>query len=380
MSLRILADANMPGLEMFEALGRVETRPGRSMTRADLARADVLLVRSVTRVDRELLRDTPVRFVGSATIGHDHVDRTWLAEQGIAFAHAPGCNARAVAEYDLQVVFDWLVDTGRPPEAVRVGVVGCGHTGGLAGDWFRAAGMTVLACDPPRERAGEPLPGTPVTLDQALEADIVSLHVPLIDTGPEPTRHLLDAPRLARMDRGQLLINTCRGAVVDNAALRQSIRGDGPEAVLDVWEGEPGIDAALFHSCRFGTPHIAGYSREGKLRGTAALYVQLNEWLGRSDPYGPVEPPREQLARSVASVEDVLALLRERYDLRRDHRMLARALESSDPASAFDALRRDYPLRHECAGLAVTQVAPPWRALMDRLGVGEHATGSSATC
>lgn len=370
MSPRILADENMPGLEPFAWHGELETAPGRAMTRASLRDTDVLLVRSVTRVDADLLAGTGVRFVGSATIGTDHVDQDWLTEQGLAFAHAPGCNAMAVAEYDLQAVLDWLVECGREPTEVTVAVIGCGHTGSRAAELFRAAGMTVRACDPPRERAGETLPGLPVTLDQALEADVITLHVPLTQEGPDTTFHMLDESRLRRMGPEQLLLNTSRGPVIDNAALAQRPYGEGPAMVLDVWENEPAIDPALFRRCRLGTPHVAGYSREGKLRGTARLYQAFCEWQGLPVEQASVVPPEATIRQSVENVEDMLALLRGRYDLRRDHNALHAALEEPDPAAAFDALRKNYPVRHECAGLQVQgRVTESWRSLLNVLGV-----------
>lgn len=370
MSLRILADENMPGLEVFARHGDLVTAPGRAMTRDHVLDADVLLVRSVTRVDRDLLAGTRVGFVGSATIGTDHVDRDWLARQGIAFAHAPGCNAMAVAEYDLQAVLAWLVEQGRDPVGVRVAVVGCGNTGGRAAALFRAAGLAVLCCDPPLWRAGGESPGAVVTLDAALEADIVTLHVPLLESGPDGTRSLLDAERLARLGPDQLVINTSRGPVVDNRALRERLEQGGPATVLDVWEGEPEIDAALFHACRVGTPHVAGYSREGKLRGTAMLYDAFCQWQDRARSLVPVTAPADTLDQSVRNLADVLALLRRRYDLRRDHRALAESLASTSPGEAFDRLRREYPIRHECAGLAVTgTVDAGWRTLLSELGV-----------
>ena len=367
MSLRIRADENMPGLEPFARHGELETAPGRAITRAGLDGTDVLLVRSVTRVDADLLAGTGVRFVGSATIGTDHVDRDWLAEQGIAFAHAPGCNAMAVAEYDLQAVLDWLRENGREPADVTVAVIGCGHTGSRAAELFRAAGMALWICDPPRQRARESLPGVRVTLDQALEADVITFHVPLSRQGPDTTFHMLDETRLQHLHAGQLLLNTSRGAVIDNAALARRLDTGGPATVLDVWENEPRVDPALFRRCRLGTPHVAGYSREGKLRGTARLYQAFCEWQGLSDDQDPVRSPEADIRQSVETVEDVLALLRSRYDLLGDHQALRAALNQP---TAFDELRKHYPVRHECAGLRVRgRVKQAWRPLLSALGV-----------
>ncbi len=370
MSLRILADENMPGLEPFAQEGDLETAPGRAITRARLRHTTVLLVRSVTRVDADLLAGTGVGFVGSATIGTDHVDKDWLETQGVAFAHAPGCNAMAVAEYDLQAVLDWLVESGREPADTTVAVIGCGHVGKRAAELFCAAGMPVWACDPPLERAREALPGIPVTLDQALEADVITLHVPLTRVGTDATFHMLNKDRLECLGSDQLLLNTSRGAVIDNIALVERLSVDGPATVLDVWENEPAIDPALFRRCRLGSPHVAGYSREGKLRGTAQLYQAFCNWLGWSVDQAYVRPPDASTRQSVENMADLLTLLRSRYDLRRDHAGLRAALEEPDPPVAFDALRRNYPVRHECAGLQVEgRVTGSWRPLLTALGV-----------
>lgn len=372
MSLRILADENIPGLEAFANHGQLETVPGRAITRASLGAADVLLVRSVTRVDADLLAGTGVRFVGSATIGTDHVDQDGLASRGIAFAHAPGSNALAVAEYDLQAVLHWLLDSGRQPADTTVAVIGCGHVGARAAELMRLAGMSVWACDPPRERAGEGLPGVPVTLDQALAADVVTLHVPLSREDPDATLYLLDKPRLQRLGSEQLLLNTSRGPVVDNKALVERLGASGPATVLDVWENEPAIDPDLFRHCRLGTPHVAGHSREGKLRGTAQLYQSFCDWLGHPVDQAGVMPPRARVEQSVENMADLLTLLRSRYDLRQDHAALRAALDAPDPAAAFDGLRRDYRVRHECGGLQVAgRVTPAWRPLLTALGAGQ---------
>lgn len=370
MTLTIVADDNMPGLEAFEALGRVQRVNGRGLDAGKLVDADILLVRSVTRVDGALLDGTPVRFVGSATIGTDHVDRDWLRSKGIEFRHAPGCNAMAVAEYVLQACLRWCLARRREPAGLSLGLIGSGNVGGRVARLGEALGMRVLACDPPRVEAGLAMPGAPVSLDQALAADIVSLHVPLSLEGPHATRHLLDESRLREFSKGQLLVNTCRGAVIDNQALQARLADDGPAVVLDVWEGEPRIRADLFRRVMAGTPHIAGHSREGKLRGTAMLYRDCRRWLGLEPTAPDIRAPVASFPGGVASTTDLLELLVSRYNMLRDHRALAASLEETDPGAAFDRLRREYPVRHECAGLRVEgPVGEDWRSVLSCLGV-----------
>lgn len=367
--MRIIADENMPGLAPFERLGTVARVDGRTLTRQQLDGAEVLLVRSVTRVDRELLEGSAVRFVGSATIGTDHVDRAALKELGIAFAHAPGCNARAVAEYVLQALLLACREQGRTLRDSRVGIVGLGNVGGRLAGWLTDLGVEVLACDPPLQRAGAATPVPLTTLERVLEADLISLHVPLSDAGDDATRHLLDADRLARLGPARTLISTCRGAVVDNRALRDLLEsGRGPLTLLDVWEGEPRPDPALLDRVWRGSPHVAGYSVEGKWLGTAMLYQAWCRWRGEPEPTPVPESGGGELAVPVVDEADLLALLRHAYRLEEDDERLRAALREADPGSAFDALRKHYPPRHELHYWRHRgAVAAPFEALVRRI-------------
>lgn len=343
--MHIVADENMPALDDFERLGPVTRVDGRGLTRAQLRDADILLVRSVTAVTKNLLTGTPVRFVGSATIGTDHVDLAALDRLGIAFAHAPGCNARAVAEYVLQALLMASQHHKRPLRGSSVGVIGLGNVGGRVARWLRALGVEVLGCDPPLARTGAV---DTVLLDTALAADFITLHVPLISQGQDTTRHMLDEHRLNALNGHQTLINTCRGAVIDNAALhRRLARGDGPVTFLDVWEDEPRLDPALLDRVFIGSPHVAGYSVEGKRLGTAMLYQAWCQWLGEPEPWSPTRAARRPVALDVEDESQLLALLRHGYRLPEDDQRLRRSLRESDPADAFDQLRKQYPPRHE---------------------------------
>lgn len=371
ISVKIVADENMPGLAPLEAIAELVRLPGRSMTAAQLRDADVLLVRSVTRVDEALLADTPVRFVGSATIGTDHVDQQALAAAGVRFAHAPGCNAMAVAEYVLQAALHWAQQGGRRLADCRVAVVGVGNVGTRVTALAGALGCHVLPCDPPRARAGEHLVWPWVDIAEVLRADVITLHVPLVNAGDDVTRHLFSEAALSALRADQLLVNTCRGAVIDNRALQRRLASpDAPAVVLDVWEQEPQVPASLFSQVLLGTPHIAGYSVEGKLRGTAQVVAALFDWLGNTGVPQPVVPPGLAWPGAVKDEAGLLDLLRSRYDLRQDHARLAAVLGGSEPATGFDQLRRDYPARHEMAGVSVSgAVAPAFEAVLSLLGV-----------
>lgn len=359
--MRILADENIPLVEaFFGAFGEIRRQPGRAFSADALAEADVLLVRSVTRVNADLLAGSPVRFVGTCTIGTDHLDQDYLAAADIAWASAPGCNARGVVDYVLGSLLALAEVAGCRLDERCYGVVGAGQVGSRLVEVLRGLGCRVLVCDPPRQgREG----GDFVSLDEVLEhCDAISLHTPLSADGRWPTRHLLDAERLARLRPGAWLINASRGAVVDNAALHALLmRRPDVEAVLDVWEGEPLVDVALAERCRIATPHIAGYSLEGKARGTAQIYRAFCAHLGLQpelelDSLLP-EAWLPQLTLHADADPDwaVAALCRAVYDPRRDDADFRRSLRGGEPErrAEFDRLRKAYPPRREIPGLKV---------------------------
>ncbi|HLG43654.1 MAG TPA: 4-phosphoerythronate dehydrogenase, partial [Nitrospirales bacterium] len=287
--MKIVADANIPLVEeAFGQLGQVTLLPGREIGPEQVRDADVLIVRSVTSVGPALLEGSRVRFVGSATIGLDHVDEVFLNRRGIAFAYAPGSNANSVAEYVIAA----LLALGRERyEGRTLGLIGVGRIGTLVQEKALALGMTVLANDPPLERAGR---AGLVSLDALLRgSDLVSCHVPLTREGPDATFHLLDEARLSLLQSHAVVINTARGPVVDNAALLRALRGGRiGGAVLDVWEHEPEPDPELIEAVTLGTPHIAGYSFDGKVNGTRMLYDAVCAFL---------EPARERSFPTVPS-------------------------------------------------------------------------------
>ena len=359
--MHILADENIPLVdEFFAGFGEIRRMPGRSINRAALENVNVLLVRSVTRVDRELLEGSAVRFVGTCTIGTDHLDLDYFEQAGIEWASAPGCNARGVVDYVLGSLLALSEVRGEALARRRFGVVGAGEVGGRLLEVLRGLGWDVRVCDPPRQVREA---GDFVSLDEILaECDVVSLHTPLTLGGDWPTFHLFDQARLSRLRPGTWLINASRGAVVDNAALRDLLlQRPDLEAVLDVWEGEPQVDVALAGLCRIATPHIAGYSLDGKLRGTAQIYAALCAARG-------VEPAIElaqlmpgpaltelAFASSAEPAEMQATLCRAVYDPRRDDADFRRSLLGNEAQrrAGFDLLRKQYPPRREIDGLKV---------------------------
>ena len=357
----IVADENIPLLDaFFQGFGEIRRVPGRGIERTMVEQADVLLVRSVSQINRALLEGSKVRFVGTCTIGTDHLDLDYFAEAGIRWASAPGCNARGVVDYVLGSLMTLAEIEGAQLEQRTFGVVGAGQVGGRLIEVLKGLGWTVKVCDPPRQAAEG---GDYMSLEQIIEqCDVISLHTPLTRDGEQPTWHLFDEARLNQLKPGTWLINAARGPVIDNAALREVLlEREDLQAVLDVWEQEPTVDVDLADLCVIATPHIAGYSLDGRQRGTAQIYQALCAFLER-----PVEVslgdllPRPWLGGITldAATDPAWALAvlcRSVYDPRGDDANFRRSLVGtvSEQRSAFDALRKHYPPRREIDSLKV---------------------------
>jgi len=374
----IVADENIPLLDAFFAgFGDIRRVPGRSIDRTTVEQADVLLVRSVTNVNRALLEGSKVRFVGTCTIGTDHLDLDYFNEAGICWSSAPGCNARGVVDYVLGSLMTLAEIEGVDLSQRTYGVVGAGEVGGRLIKVLKGLGWNVKVCDPPRQAAEG---GDYVSLEQIIEqCDVISLHTPLTRSGDSATWHLFDQQRLQQLKQGAWLINAARGPVVDNVALREVLlEREDLQAVLDVWEKEPEVDPALAELCVLATPHIAGYSLDGKQRGTAQIYqaycafsgqpaaIQLSDllpatWLSEVSLHGDSDP-----AWALAM------LCRGVYDPRRDDADFRRSLVGNvaEQRAAFDVLRKQYPVRREIEGLKVRIEgdAPVLRQMVEALG------------
>ncbi|PNG41311.1 erythronate-4-phosphate dehydrogenase [Pseudomonas asplenii] len=357
----IVADENIPLLDAFFAgFGEIRRVPGRSIDRATVEQADVLLVRSVTNVNRALLEGSKVRFVGTCTIGTDHLDLEYFNEAGITWSSAPGCNARGVVDYVLGSLMTLAEIEGVDLTQRTYGVVGAGEVGGRLIKVLKGLGWNVKVCDPPRQSAEG---GDYVSLEQIIEqCDVISLHTPLTRSGDGATWHLFDQQRLQQLKPGAWLINAARGPVVDNAALRKVLlEREDLQAVLDVWEAEPEVDVALAELCVLATPHIAGYSLDGKQRGTAQIYQAYCEFIGQPSSIQLSDLlPAPWLSQVTLHGDSdpawALAMLcRGVYDPRRDDADFRRSLVGNveEQRAAFDVLRKQYPVRREIEGLKV---------------------------
>lgn len=341
--------------ETFAELGDVRVLPTEEITSAALRDADAVIVRSETRIGPELLEGTRVRFVGTATIGTDHIDIGYLRRRGIGFASAPGSNANSVAEYVAAGLLAIVTRDGLSLAGKTIGIVGVGNVGSRVERVARALGMRPLLNDPPRAR----LSGDPsfLPLSDLMGCDVISLHVPLTRSGPDPTYHLFDASRFAALRKGTLFVNTSRGAVADGPALRDAIRsGRVGRTLLDVWEDEPAIDPELLELSTIGTPHIAGYSLDGKINAARMIFEAIRSYFGSSASWPdvvalPDDGPRRVVLDSAEGVSDavLMRLLSQRCDLLRDDRELKAMLRlpRSEHAGHFRRLRAEYPLRRE---------------------------------
>ncbi|WP_051207421.1 4-phosphoerythronate dehydrogenase [Saccharospirillum impatiens] len=372
--LRIVADENMPHVEpWFSGLATSLTRlPGRSLSRSDLMNADVLLVRSVTRVDAQLLEGTPVRFVGSATIGTDHIDLAWLEQHGIAFHHAPGCNAQSVVDWVLSVFARLHLDLELPWWQQTIGVLGAGNVGGKLVERLQALGVRTLVCDPPK--AAQSGQGGYVDLPTLLQAsDIVCMHAPLTRGGKYATEGMIGSEQLGWLKPGAWLINAGRGPVIQEAPLQEALDARSINAVLDVWPDEPRVGETLLNAVYQASPHVAGYSQEGKWAGTRMLAEAVHQWSEKPLPNGPDLPegPRLDAFFFDTDTPEYLGseLIQALHDPARDTVAMRYALDSGTvPPDTFDSLRKHYPKRRELAAAHVINVPEGARAWLSKLG------------
>jgi len=359
--LKIVADENMPALDTMFSGFSLKRVAGRTLCAQDIQDADVLLVRSVTEVNEALLSSAKhLKMIGTATIGMDHLDQRYLHDIGIPFFNAPGCNAEAVVDYVLSVIHS-LLPKARPLEGVTVGIIGAGNVGGRLYQRLLSADINTLIYDPLREAVEGP--DAFADLDTVLsKSDVICLHTPLTTAGDFPTYHMIGEPELLRIKSGALVINAGRGPVIDNQALSEvlDVRKDLTVA-LDVWEHEPVVDIELAAKVALGSPHIAGYSLDGKLRGTYMLRERLTEVLEIDAPkplieFLPAAPISSITVSDSAQLLDIMAVV---YQAFNDDRRFRDSLRQPNQAVCFDQLRKQYPIRREFSTLTVNGIVDP---------------------
>lgn len=370
--MRIIVDNKIPYIYgVLEPFFEVVYLPGNLTTREVVKDADALVTRTRTLCSKEALEGSRVKFIATATIGFDHIDTDFCRAAGIEWVNAPGCNAESVNQYISSVLFSWSIRKRAVLQGKTIGIVGVGQVGSRVARTCDILGMNVLLNDPPRARAEGP--SGFVSLESIQEqADIITFHVPLNMEGVDCTYHMVSEDFLRNLKKQPLVINTCRGEVFASGAARRAIeQGDVSGMVLDCWEYEPDIDLGLLALADFGTPHIAGYSRDGKANGTRAsvraisrfFSLGIDEW----EPSG-VEPPEQPIIEvdgQNRSAESVLAeVIRSTYEIESDDAALR------DNPQLFEQLRGDYPVRREfgCYSVRAMNVAPETLEKLEKLG------------
>lgn len=349
--LTIVADHKIPFLEgALEPFARVKYLPGKDITTKHLEQADALITRTRTRCDEKLLKGTPVRFIASATIGYDHIDTQYCEAHDIRWTNAPGCNSGSVAQYISSALAIISVKHTKPLHELSLGIIGAGNVGSKVVRLADLLGMRLLVSDPPRQQNEGPEGFS--DLDTLLkESDIVTLHVPLEQTRSNNTFHLANAGFFRKMKKGAWFINTSRGEVTHTQALLEALKSKHlAGAVLDVWENEPQINLELLQHCAIATPHIAGYSADGKANGTAMSVQAISNFFGLGiDLWWPENIPTPPFANT-----NFNCLGKKRQDIFRELSLLtynilqdSQLLKSSP--QTFEQQREEYPLRREPA-------------------------------
>ncbi len=351
--LNITIDENIPFAEkIFSRIGHLNIKNSVEISNHIPDDTDILVVRSKTEVNQTLLKNSRVKFVGTATAGIDHIDTDYLKKNEIGFSNAAGSNANSVVEYIFAVLFHFCSNYNKNIGQLSIGIVGTGNIGGVLADRAERLGMKVLRNDPPLEEKG--VEKEFHKLDDLMDADIITLHTPLTKKGKYPTHHLFDKKRLDKLNKKTLLINSARGAVVDNNYLLQMLEGKKIwGAVLDVWENEPDINSQLLNNVYLGTPHIAGYSFDGKVNGSVMIFnnicdhFNIDSKLNVKDIIPKVENNIIETDPSETPEAAINNIIKKVYDIDKDFERLKQINTTGQKAAFFNRLRKEYPVRRE---------------------------------
>jgi erythronate-4-phosphate dehydrogenase len=371
--VKIVADRNIPFVEAcFGTLGEIELLNGRDMTAAGIRQADALLVRSVTQVNEALLKGSRIQFVATATIGFEHIDRDYLAANRIGFSSAPGSNANSVAEYIVAALLEIGHRTGIQLAGSSIGIVGVGNVGSRVAAKCEGMGMRVVRNDPPLARATRDPKYRP--MDEVFDCDFVTLHTPLTRDGQDKTHHLADEAFFEALRPNTTFLNTARGAVVDSEALKKAMASGRLGAVcLDVWENEPHIDPGLLTAVDLASPHIAGYSFDGKVAGLIMIYEALCQHFDlpvehcAADFLPEPDVPVIELGNQGTPEKNLREVVQAIYAILDDDADTRKILTTPEPqrGAFFDALRKNYRIRREFQNTTIR--IPPARSGLEAL-------------
>lgn len=360
----IVADQHIPFIsDIFSGLGDLRLIPGQEIDAESIAKADALVVRSITRIDEDLLKDSHVSFVGSATAGVDHVDFNFLGRRGIGFGNAPGANAESVVEYVLACLAELSRREDTPFEKRSIGIIGAGNVGGLLATRCKMLGMKVLVNDPPLEQRDPGSAGFVELKTLLRNSDIVSVHTPLTRSAPFPTHGLLGEDELRSLKKGTWLIHSARGGVCDESALIRA-RQDGQLGglALDVWENEPLPSEDHIQLADIATGHIAGYSVDAKVRGVQMIREQIARHFNVEESASPSTNNLFNERLSTCQANTLAGRILEMYPINEDDaRFRFSVMESQNKAEAFHLYRAQYPTRRAFSAFpAVSDTPTSW--------------------
>ena len=347
--MKIVIDDKIPYIRgAFEPYAKVVYLPGNKITFDDVRDADALVTRTRTRCNQELLEGSKVKFIATATIGYDHIDAEYCRETNVKWANAPGCNAESVNQYIASALFSWSLRKRIDPAGLTIGIIGVGNVGSRVAKTCSLIGMKVLLNDPPRERLEGVQNFVPLETIKE-EADIISLHVPLNMEGEDATYQMINEEFLQNLNKKSILINSCRGEVNCTEDIINALEaGDISGYIADCWEGEPNLNLELLNHADYGTPHIAGYSKDGKANGTKMSVQAISKFFGLGiDNWKPanVELPGNTVIEIDGKERREYSILAEAvlstYDIETDDENLR------DSPQLFEKLRGDYPVRRE---------------------------------
>jgi erythronate-4-phosphate dehydrogenase len=347
--MKIVIDDKIPYIRgAFEPFSEVIYLPGNKTTPEVVKNADAIVTRTRTKCNRELLEGSKVKFIATATIGYDHIDTEYCKQAGIEWTNAPGCNAESANQYIASALFSYSRKKRFDVKEKTIGIVGVGHVGSKVASLCEAIGMKVLLNDPPRERVEGPEQFISLETIQK-EADIITFHVPLNMKGKDATFHMVNEKFIQNLGKKPLLINSCRGEVFDSGAIKKALKtGAVSGFIADCWENEPDIDLELLEMADYGTPHIAGYSKDGKANGTKMSVQAISRFFNLGIENW--EPENMELPEKTTIEID--------GNQRREYSILAEAvlstynIETDDEAlrenpQLFEKLRGNYPVRRE---------------------------------